>query len=226
MIGKYSFKRRSFAQRAWSTVLSAVLAATSFTCLSSVAVYAEDGSGGSSGNIPDYGLMDNIQDGTILHCFDWKYADIMAELPNIAAAGFTSVQTSPAQPGGNHDPSASTGTWWWLYQPLSFSIGTNYLGTKRELQELCTAADQYGIKIIVDIVANHLAGDHTYIQNDLKDGQYWHDVENWDNVTDTRYKTTHKDLGMPDIKSEDSYVQQCVKAYVQELKSVGVDGLR
>ena len=110
MIGKYSFKRRSFAQRAWSTVLSAVLAATSFTCLSSVAVYAEDGSGGSSGNIPDYGLMDNIQDGTILHCFDWKYADIMAELPNIAAAGFTSVQTSPAQPGGNHDPSASTGT--------------------------------------------------------------------------------------------------------------------
>ena len=32
----------------------------------------------------DYGLMDNIQDGTILHCFDWKYSDIEAELENIA----------------------------------------------------------------------------------------------------------------------------------------------
>ena len=45
----------------------------------------------------EYGLVDNIQDGTILHCFDWKYNDIKAELKNIADAGFTSVQTSPAQ---------------------------------------------------------------------------------------------------------------------------------
>lgn len=231
MIGKRQWKRRSIGQRALSAVLSAVLAATSFACLGSVTGYAEDnvanGSSRSAVTNP-YGLMDNIQDGTILHCFDWKYTDIMAELPNIAAAGFTSVQTSPAQPGGNHDPDAATGIWWWLYQPLSFSIGTNYLGTKDELQALCTAADQYGIKIIVDIVANHLAGDHTYIQDDLKDSQYWRPSQDntyWNNVTN-RYKTTHKDLGMPDIVSENAYVQQCVKAYVQELKSVGVDGLR
>jgi len=31
-----------------------------------------------------YGLKDNIQDGVILHCFDWTLADIQEEIPNIA----------------------------------------------------------------------------------------------------------------------------------------------
>jgi hypothetical protein len=40
--------------------------------------------------------------GVILHCFDWKYTDIKAELKNIAEAGFTSIQTSPVQGNNNH----------------------------------------------------------------------------------------------------------------------------
>ena len=209
-------------------IFSALLSMTVLTCTLPVSVIT------TSAEEPVYyqcdaQAIDNIQDGVILHCFDWKYTDIIAELPNIAAAGFNAVQTSPAQPGGNHDPDAASGTWWWLYQPLSFSIGTNYLGTKAELTQLCTEAHKYGIEVIVDIVANHLAGDHTYIQDALKDSQYWRPSQSssyWDSVTDNRYKTTHKDLGMPDIVSEDAYVQECVKNYVQELKSVGVDGLR
>ena len=207
-----------------SVMLSAALLVTSFTGLGSISGSAEAVTEPSS---VDYGLMDTCQEGTILHCFDWKYTDIIEELPNIAAAGFTSVQTSPAQPGGG--PSGSTGTWWWLYQPLDFAIGTNYLGTKAELQELCTEADKYGIKIIVDVVANHFAGDHTNIADDLKDSNYWRPLQSetyWDNYKDKRYATTHKDLGMPDIVSEDEYVQQRVAAYIQELKSAGVDGIR
>ena len=51
----------------------------------------------ASGVLADnkYGLKDKIQDGVILHCFDWKLSDIQAEIPNIAMAGFTAVQTSP-----------------------------------------------------------------------------------------------------------------------------------
>lgn len=40
---------------------------------------------------------DSIQHGVILHCFDWKYTDIQAELQNIKDAGFTAIQTSPVQ---------------------------------------------------------------------------------------------------------------------------------
>ena len=87
--------------------------------------------------------------------------NITAELENIAQAGFTAVQTSPAQASGGK------GQWYWLYQPLGFSVQTNELGSKMDLQNLCTEADKYGIKVIVDVVANHLAGDHENIQQDL-----------------------------------------------------------
>ncbi len=172
----------------------------------------------------DYGLADNIQDGVILHCFDWTYSQIEEELANIAAAGFTAVQTSPAQ-----EPS-DPGAWYWLYQPLGFYIAdtgnSNYpLGTKAQLVSLCSAAEEYGIKVIVDVVANHLAGSHTNIQDDLKDGQYWH---NYGSSIDysNRYAVTHGDIGMQDLATENSYVQTCVYNYIQELKACGVDGIR
>lgn len=58
----------------------------------------------------NYGLPENCQDGTILHCFDWSFNQIKEELPNIAKAGFTSVQTSPSQ--GNAGDNA---TWYFAY---------------------------------------------------------------------------------------------------------------
>ena len=197
-----------------SLVLMSAVSATMFT-----------GLGGISFSTPvnaasvDYGLASEIQDGTILHCFDWTYNDIKEELPNIAEAGFTSIQTSPAQVGGGE------GVWWWLYQPLGFYAGDNALGTVEELQDLIEEAHTYGIKVVVDIVANHLAGDHTNIQDDLKPSKYWHtygEVTNWKDRT----QVTQGEIGMPDLKSEDPYVQQVVANYVHELKELGVDGLR
>lgn len=205
-----------------SKILSAILsvsilsASLSAFVSGSLGVQAAESSPTVSAN--KYRLKDNIQDGVILHCFDWTYNDIKAELPKIAKAGFTSIQTSPAQPNG-------TGTWYWLYQPISFSIGTNGVGTKAELQSLCDEAEKYGIKIIVDVVANHLRGDHNNIDNDLKPSEYWHTFGggiDWKN----RWQVTHGSIGMPDIATENPFVQQKVCNYVQELKSVGVDGLR
>ena len=166
----------------------------------------------------DYGLAKNIQDGNILHCFNWKYNDIKSELKNIAAAGFTAVQTSPAQ-------AASGGEWYWLYQPYSFGVGNNPLGTKSELQALCQEADKYGIKVIVDVVANHLNGETHRVQSDLQDGQYWHNMGGVSNWAD-RYQVTHGEIGMRDLNSEHSYVQQVVANYMKELQSIGVDGVR
>ncbi len=167
----------------------------------------------------DYGLVDNIQDGNILHCFCWKHTDIIAMLPEIAEAGFTSVQVSPPQ------STAGTGSWWWFYQPQGFYIGSNAMGNKQTLTQLCSEAEKYGIKIIVDIVANHLAGDHNNIQNDLKDGQYWHSYGG-DAKDGDRYSVINGKIGMPDLNTAHPYVQQCVRNYVMELKSIGVDGIR
>ena len=171
----------------------------------------------TSGN--SYGLADSIQDGVILHCFNWKYSDIEAELPAIAEAGFTSVQTSPAQ------PSVKSGTWYWLYQPLGFYVGTNDLGTKEDLEDLCDEAEKYDINVIVDVVANHLAGDHTNIQGDLKDSQYWHTYGKVTSWAD-RDQVINGEIGMPDLNSEHPYVYQTVSNYIDELQDLGVDGIR
>ncbi len=165
-----------------------------------------------------YGLAKNIQDGNILHCFNWKYNDIKAELKSIAQAGFTSVQTSPAQPAGG-------GQWYWLYQPYGFYVGTNSLGSKADLQSLCQEADKYGIKVIVDVVSNHLNGDTGRVQSDLQDGQYWHTYGSVSNWAD-RYQVVQGEIGMRDLNSEHSYVQKVVANYVNELKGIGVDGIR
>ena len=171
----------------------------------------------TSGN--SYGLADSIQDGVILHCFNWKYSDIEAELPAIAEAGFTSVQTSPAQ------PSVKSGTWYWLYQPLGFYVGTNDLGTKEDLEDLCDEAEKYDINVIVDVVANHLAGNHTNIQGDLKDSQYWHTYGKVTSWAD-RDQVINGEIGMPDLNSEHPYVYQTVSNYIDELQDLGVDGIR
>lgn len=165
-------------------------------------------------NSNEYGLCDNIQDGVILHCFDWKYNDIKEELPNIAAAGFTSIQTSPAQKGDGD-------VWYWLYQPQTFSIQSNALGSKSELQALCDEAEKYGIKIVVDVVANHTRS----IGDDGLGGDCYHG-ENGSIDYSNRYQITHYRIGMPDLNSESTTVQNKVKGYIQELKGAGVDGIR
>lgn len=167
-----------------------------------------------------YHLADNVQDGVILHCFDWTYQQIIDELPDIAKAGFSSVQTSPAQLAvkGNS-------IWYYLYQPNCFAVGDSGLGSEADLKRLCTEADKYGIKVIVDVVANHLAGDHSNIDSDLKGSEYWHHAGSNINYKN-RWQITHGDIGMPDLNSENWLVQQKVSNYVQQLKNDGVDGIR
>lgn len=116
-----------------------------------------------------YGLPKTIQEGVILHCFDWKYTDITANLPNIAAAGFTAVQTSPAQT--NYDGPTSWNT---LYRPRDTEIGPNTLGTKADLATLCAEAHKLGIKVIVDVVANHTDGVLKWVANFWQNTDLYH----------------------------------------------------
>ena len=105
--------------------------------------------------------QNSVQGSAVLHCFNWSYNNIKSNLADIAAAGYTAVQTSPVQKPKDYNSSWTdvSGQWWKLYQPLGLSVsdGNTWLGTKAELKALCDEADSYGIKVIVDIVANHLA---------------------------------------------------------------------
>lgn len=164
-----------------------------------------------------YGLKDNIQDGVILHCFDWTLADIQEEIPNIAKAGFTAVQTSPV-----HERAGKGSVWYDVYRPYDFKIG-NGLGTEADLKALCAKAHEYGVKVIVDVVANHT--DYSTVADRLMDQGLYHKpfkVSNWND----RNQVTHGKIGMWDLDTNNSTVQAIIKQYIQDLKACGVDGIR
>ena len=164
-----------------------------------------------------YGLKDNIQDGVILHCFDWTLADIQEEIPNIAKAGFTAVQTSPV-----HERAGKGSVWYDVYRPYDFKIG-NGLGSEADLKALCAEAHEYGVKVIVDVVANHT--DYGNVADRLKDQGLYHepfDVGNWHD----RHQVTFGKIGMWDLDTNNPTVQAIIKQYIQDLKACGVDGIR
>ena len=123
--------------------------------------------------------VDSIQDVPILHAWNWKINDVKARLDSNKKAGYGAVQLSPLQPkldGNNWSSESTSKQWWKLYQPLGFKISEgneSFLGTKEDLVSLCNEAKKYDIKIVMDIVANHLAGsnnnynDQVYIKYPL-----------------------------------------------------------
>lgn len=182
-------------------------------------------------------LASEVEDGVILHAWNWSMDAIKELLPDIAAAGYSTVQTSPMQPQKDY---YANGTWcdqWWkLYQPLGMTVATknNAIGTKDNLIELCEAADQYGIKIIVDVVSNHLAGGGSESLNpDVE--EYEPEIYNRNlihtgvgGVDDNNVKQLVQGyLGdYPDLQTENEVVQQAVLDLLCEYVDCGVDGFR
>ena len=112
-----------------------------------------------------------VNEGTILHAFCWNFETIKENMADIAAAGYTAVQTSPINECEADYPDmtlmGSNGKWYYHYQPTDWKIGNYQLGTRDEFKEMCDVAESYGIKIIVDILPNHTAVDEDDVSEDL-----------------------------------------------------------
>lgn len=204
----------------------------------------------------NYELLNNVQGASILHCWNWSYKTIEENMELIAQSGYTAIQTSPAQQPKDYNYQghvgsevgypgvAGKGNWWKLYQPVTFNVcdnGLTWLGTKAELESMCKTAEKYGIKVIVDIVANHM-GNIKGWQNSLSDispqvGEYWNkdmmtdesfwhinDLQIW--MSDGREHFTQGTMGMPDLNTANKTVQKYVYEYLDELIDCGVDGFR
>lgn len=191
-----------------------------------------------------YTLADNVQDGVILHAWNWSYNNIKASLPDIAKSGYTAVQVSPVQQPKDYKVEYGKGwaqQWWKFYQPVSFSIAQNsWLGSKSDLTALCKEANKYGIHIIVDIVANHAANisnDSTSDRASLSEEVLTYEPELYNNSSSYfRNHITNNDssieavvqgnIGMPDLNTASPYVQQMIIDLLKECIDCGVDGFR
>lgn len=165
-------------------------------------------------------MPSDIQQANILQCFNWKFNDIRVELPRIAAAGFGAIQVSPVQ--GNAESGAE---WFYAYLPNDLRFVSNANGTRSQLKNLCQEAETYGIKIIVDVVANHINPKVGFRDSWWDEGGRLRD-EGAVNYN-SRYSITHGNLGKyQDVNSELAEVQDRAKAFIEDLASIGVKGIR
>ena len=171
-------------------------------------------------------LPSTVDDGVMLHAYNWRFSDIKAALPQIAAAGYKSVQTSPVQ------GTKATGQWWLLYQPTNFAIGNAQLGSQSDFAALCAAANTYGIKIIVDAVLNHVADNGTSgqwaneVESYLKRSDWYHNQGTIGNYTDRRQLTQGNLGNLPDLATQRSDVQQVILGFLNSAVDSGAGGFR
>lgn len=216
-----------------SIVLCLILTLTAF----SLASCSGDNKTASAG--ADYKLAKNIKDGTILHCFCWNFKTIENSLEDIAAAGYSTIQTSPinecleGEGGGMCLYSEGEGKWYYHFQPTDYTIGNYQLGTKDEFKSMCKKAEKLGIKVIVDVVANHTTPTTGAINKKLLNAvggmdNLFHQNSSMD-ISDYSNRlqcTTYKMGGLPDINTENKAYQDYFIKFLNDCIDCGADGFR
>ena len=220
-------------------LVSIVAAATVLTSSLAFSISAHAAQVDTTAVSSEPNTQDDVNNGVILHAFNWSYNSIKQNLPQIKAAGYSAVQTSPVTQPKDYGPwSDVSGQWPKLYQPVSESISnSSWLGTKEELAAMCQEADNYGIKIIVDIVANHMANyknpstgavDANKLSDEVKTyepelyngySQYFHSERSNASDSSPQLMVQGHVSECPDLNTGNSFVQQKILSLLKECTS-------
>lgn len=174
----------------------------------------------------------DISGGTILHAWSWSFNTIKKNMANIANAGYSAVQTSPINEcyvgDGGGMQLYGKGKWYYHYQPTNYTIGNYQLGTEQEFKEMCETAHSYGVKVIVDAVVNHTTSNTGAINSEIKNlpGGAFHNNGRVDNYNNRKQNTQNDLLGLKDLNTQNTAVQQMVLAYLKRCVELGADGFR
>lgn len=182
-------------------------------------------------------------DDVILHAWSWSFNTIAENMNDIAESGYDYVQTSPANTcfigdnGGmalfSQEGDSVMGKWYYYYQPIDWKIGNYMLGSREEFIAMCDSAKKYNVKVIVDVLPNHTAVDHTAVTVALDSAVGGHEnlfhANGFKNITqwNDRYEcTTGMMGGLPDVNTENPDFQYYYMQYVNDLIACGARGFR
>ncbi|XP_041095413.1 pancreatic alpha-amylase-like [Polyodon spathula] len=184
---------------------------------------------------------------SIVHLFEWRWADIAAECERyLAPNGFGGVQISP--PSESVVLTNPFRPWWERYQPISYNLCSRS-GTANELQDMVTRCNNVGVRIYADVVINHMCGSgagsgtHSscgsffnagarsfpsvpYSTTDFNDGKcktHSGEIENYNDMYQVR---DCRLVGLLDLALEKEYVRGKVANYLNSLIDIGVAGFR
>ena len=197
------------------------------------------GCNGTQNNIPQEITNDEV----ILHAWSWSFNTVAENMHLIAEAGYDMVQTSPAQTcfvgedGGmalfSAEGDSVRGKWYYYYQPIDWKIGNYMLGSRNEFKAMCDSARKYGVRVIVDVLPNHVAIDPTAVtaaldsvvggHENLFHANGFTDITQWND----RYECTTGMMGkLPDVNTEHPDFQYYYMKYVNDLIACGARGFR
>lgn len=158
----------------------------------------------------------------IFHAFNQHYSEVANFVCELGRQGYSHVQIAPAQ------KSNPVGEWWARYQPIDYSV-IEGKGSEHDLENLIAVAHGCQMKVIADVVFNHMA-DLAHCQNlrcfpDLSPGDFH--ARCGINYSDGN-KSSEVDcwLGsLPDL-IHSSKVQALQKAHLKKLLDLQIDGFR
>ncbi len=166
---------------------------------------------------------------TFVHLFEWNWNDVATECEQfLGPNGFAAVQVSPPN---EH----ITGSQWWTrYQPVTYQLESRG-GNRAEFIDMVNRCNAQGVDIYVDAVINHMAagsgtgvagntyGNKQYPNYGPQDFHSTCAINNYGN----RWEVQNCELvGLPDLNTSSSYVQDTLAGYLNDLVSLGVAGFR
>ncbi|ESK93505.1 alpha-amylase [Moniliophthora roreri MCA 2997] len=172
----------------------------------------------------------------IIQMFEWSWDSVASECTNfIGPAGYGFVQVSPP---AEHVQGSQ---WWTDYQPVSYTL-TSKRGNRQQFQNMVSACHAAGVKVIADTILNHMAGSDSgtgvagssfthYNYPGIYQNQDFHhcglesgdEIVNYGNRVEVQ---TCELVNLADLATDTEYVRGRLAAYINDLLSLGVDGLR
>lgn len=187
-------------------------------------------------SVPTF-VLDDVSPKTVqVQLFEWNWDSVADECQKfLGPAGYGFVQVSPPQ---EH---VSGTQWWTSYQPVSYKIYSKR-GNRVQFQQMVTQCHDAGVGVIADSILNHMTGmdsgtgvsGSTFTHYDYPGLYQYNDfhhcgVEPYDDIKNytNRYELQNCQLvGLADLNTGSSYVQQSIVNYVNDLRTMGVDGFR
>ncbi|MEH1941216.1 MAG: alpha-amylase family glycosyl hydrolase [Nostoc sp.] len=169
----------------------------------------------------------------IFHAFNQQYSEVEQFVCELGKQGYSHIQTSPTQ---KSNPSRE---WWARYQPVDYSV-IEGRGSQADLKKLITKAHSCNVKVIADVVFNHMANldgnddfeDLTKFPGLSVDDFNFASERPGKKPCDINYNDGNRDSeincwlgGLPDFKFTIN-VKKIQKAHLKKLLDIGIDGFR
>jgi cyclomaltodextrinase / maltogenic alpha-amylase / neopullulanase len=114
-----------------------------------------------------------------------RFVDITLKIPELAGLGVTALWIQPIYVTTDPDQG---------YAILDYFNFRPELGNEPDLRTLVTTAHQYGVRVLLDFVPNHISGAHPYAQDAIQKGErsYYYDFFQHDVNDGARYSADYR----------------------------------